>query len=209
MRREGLYQVNVQTGEVSFLAAVERTKQEHHTLSADAKKMFFTHNEPGRMSSLRVRDLGTAWEEELYRVALPSYVHIMALSPDAQRLAFVVKDQSTQTTYVKIMPAGGGEVREILRLKEPEPGILHAFAWTSDGRYLLVGRASAAPGSGRTELWRIPAEGGRLENLGIAIDGMSNLRVHPDGRQIGFTGGPQSFEVWVMENFLAGLKAAK
>ena len=206
-KRAGIYQVNVQTGEVSLMAEGELS---HPALSPDGKKLFFVHAEPGEDFSVRVRDLQSAQEEELYGVALPSWIRHMALSPDGQQLAFAIDDQGTQ--FVKIMPAAGGEARELLRLTKPEPGILHAFAWTSDGRYLLIGRWSGAPadhlydaGSGKTELWRIPADGGKLENLGVGIDWMSRLRVHPDGRRIGFTGGPQRFEVWVVENLLPEL----
>jgi hypothetical protein len=36
------------------------------------------------------------------------------------------------------------------------------------------------------------------------------MRVHPDGRRIAFTADePTRSEVWVMENFLPALKAAK
>jgi len=35
------------------------------------------------------------------------------------------------------------------------------------------------------------------------------LAIHPDGRQIAFTAGEVKEEVWVMENFLPALKAAK
>ena len=36
------------------------------------------------------------------------------------------------------------------------------------------------------------------------MEGLRELRVHPDGSQIAFTAGWPSLEVWVMENFLPG-----
>ena len=60
-------------------------------------------------------------------------------------------------------------------------------------------------------LWMISGEGGVLRNLGLAMNGRPfGLSVHPDGRRIAFTAGtPRRPEVWVLENFLPPVKAAK
>ena len=54
------------------------------------------------------------------------------------------------------------------------------------------------------ELWRIPAEGGEPQNLGLTMKVYQPLSFHPDGRRIAFTGPGLSLgdEVWAMENFL-------
>ena len=39
------------------------------------------------------------------------------------------------------------------------------------------------------------------------LNGLRNLRFHPDGKQIAFTAGSYSAEVWVMENFLPKAEA--
>jgi hypothetical protein len=52
-------------------------------------------------------------------------------------------------------------------------------------------------------LWRVSAEGGEAQKLGLALDGLRDLSVHPGGRQLVFTGGqPYKPEIWVLENFL-------
>jgi hypothetical protein len=39
--------------------------------------------------------------------------------------------------------------------------------------------------------------------MSIAMEGLTSLRVHPDGRRIAFSAGQRDkAEVWVMENFL-------
>ena len=68
------------------------------------------------------------------------------------------------------------------------------MAWSSDGRHVLFAR--------RGELWRVPAEGGEPENLGYVMEGLRELRLHPDGARIAFTAGTDKGEVWVMENLL-------
>ncbi len=100
------------------------------------------------------------------------------------------------------MPAAGGEPREILRLKDPETFRWYGtFAWTPDGRYIMFGKQP-------DELWRLPAEGGKPQKL-LAMDGLANISIHPDGQRIAFTGGKEEWEVWAMENFLPGFTADK
>ncbi len=68
-----------------------------------------------------------------------------------------------------------------------------------DSRYVLFVKRT----SGQSELWRIPAEGGRPQKL-LEMKGLMDISVHPDGRRIPLT-RPESGgdgEVWVMENFL-------
>jgi Tol biopolymer transport system component len=67
------------------------------------------------------------------------------------------------------------------------------------------------------ELWVISAQGGEprkldlpksFQNSAMAV----NLRqpsIHPDGRHIAYTAGRDTSEVWVMENFLPPLDAAR
>ena len=122
----------------------------------------------------------------------------MAISPDGRQLAF--SDPGNQV--LKVMPAAGGEPREILRLKDPETFCWNAgLAWTPDGHYILFGKQP-------DELWRIPAEGGEPQKL-LAMDVLGHISIHPDGRRIAFTGGKEESEGWVMENFLPGFTATR
>ncbi len=72
------------------------------------------------------------------------------------------------------------------------------------------GRAASLEDRKR-ELWRISAEGGEPQKLELAMENLRDLRFHPDGRRIAFSGGKFSGEVWVMENFLpkAEVQAAR
>ena len=49
------------------------------------------------------------------------------------------------------------------------------------------------------ELWRVALDGAAPQPLGLEMKNMTGLRMHPDGRRIGFTGGEADMEVWVME----------
>ncbi len=90
-----------------------------------------------------------------------------------------------------------GEPRELFQASRPE-----AVEWTADGTHLLFASGS--------ELWRIPAEGGQPQRLGLkTLFAHPTLSVHPDGRRIAFTGGEQKHEIWVLENFLPELRAGR
>ena len=55
-------------------------------------------------------------------------------------------------------------------------------------------------------MWRVPAEGGEPERLGLTVDQLMWLRLHPDGRHVGFGTWQTKLEVWVMENFLPAVR---
>jgi len=80
---------------------------------------------------------------------------------------------------------------------------INDVTWTPDGRYLLLAKRRPPSGEDRTtELWRVPAEGGAAENLGITMGGAPHLRCHADGRRIAFAAGTNRAEVWALEKFL-------
>lgn len=58
-------------------------------------------------------------------------------------------------------------------------------------------------------MWKIAVQGGKPEKLELTMDTIRPLRIHPDGRRVAFAAGFPAWEVWVMENFLPVLKAAR
>jgi dipeptidyl aminopeptidase/acylaminoacyl peptidase len=110
---------------------------------------------------------------------------------------------------VRVMPAAGGEVREIFRFTQE--GGWTALCWSADGKYLLFTRKSSQDDP-KWDLWRVSADGGTPEKLGqLHMFRIWDISAHPDGEQIAIGGVPEqgSAEVWVMENLLSELKAAE
>ncbi len=236
---QGFYRIDAYTGEITPIVSrslglpsnnpeVIQGGMEWPVWSSDGKAMFYRRShKSNRSQSLVVRDLETGRERELYRAALPAalgeYVGAsnLAVSPNGQRLAFVWSDFDeegpTSTALKVITTARGGEPRELLRVQPPE--VIFQPAWMPDGGHVVFGRGRRPwPASGssgqeqRFELWRVSAEGGELQPLGLAMEGLLlyGLSVHPDGRRIAFTAGRDlGSQTWVMENLLPGLKAAK
>jgi Tol biopolymer transport system component len=205
--RQGLYQVDAQTGSVTPLVQIEPGEYLLHAVWAlDRRAIFYIRSDFSTKSSLiLVHDLETGREKELYRAVVPASIgRGLAFSPDGRQLAFVTGDQATRSTALKVMPTAGGETRELLRAQEPEAIAWNAgLAWTPDGREVLFGRERSTSLEDQTvELWRISAEGGEPQKLELAMEQLRGLRFHPDGRRIVFTAGQFKAEVWVLENFL-------
>jgi Tol biopolymer transport system component len=161
------------------------------------------------ISEIVMRDLQSGEEKELFHYPRVERGIRIALSPDAQWLCFSNAGWGGIRS-LNIMPASGGEVKEIWSFGETKmgtPGIHQA--WSPDGRYILF----SAPDTSDMrvwDLWRIPVEGGKPEKAGLQRSwGMFDLTVRPDGRKLAFAGrggASTDSELWVLENFLPEIK---
>ncbi len=166
------------------------------------------------MRTLLAYDVETGQEQTLYSA---QHLHAWALSPDGQRLAVATEDPdkrapNLEDDVVKIISVTAQNAGELL-IRLPGPEEVAAISWTPDGQALIVEKQRKSDTTGGPfthELWRVSAAGGKPRKLDLAIEGMHNLRIHPDGRRIAYTVGWDYMpEVWVMENFLPELPAAK
>jgi Tol biopolymer transport system component len=151
--------------------------------------------------SIKARNPDTGEEKIVYRAPQPINRNL-AVGWRGQRMAFVLGN-------ALMVVRADGVARELLRLKESERFYgSRTIQWTPDGRYILF--VKQANEKAPCELWRIPAEGGQAQNLGVAMEELDELRVHPDGRRLAFMAGKKDAgEVWVMENFLPAAQNRK
>jgi Tol biopolymer transport system component len=213
---QGLYRIDAQTGKATPIVQVIPVVQIHACcigwpVWAHDGKVIFARWFAATSGSRRIvaRDLKTGREKELYRSVPTATVSHLAVSPDGQRLAFIWGDTKEEKTLLKVMPTGGGEPHELFGVQAPE--VIFELGWTPDGRHILFGTGTTGQEQ-RFALWRISTDGGEPQELGLSMEGLRlyGLSVHPDGRRIAFTAGtPVREEVWVLENFLPALKAAK
>lgn len=100
-------------------------------------------------------------------------------------------------------PTSGGEPRQVVRIDD---GLGVRLAWTPDGRALLFTRKGPEK---KRELWRVSAQKGEPERLGLVMNEMQDIAVHRDGKRIAIGVMQYEPEIWVMENFLPTLRVAK
>ena len=203
--RGGLYRIDAQSGQVVPIVQDDSAtfRGLEGVWSTEGKAILYVHEDGNRNSEIRLRDLEIGREKKLYVPASPSRIRHLAQSPDGRWLAFGLSaGGGTQQEALLVLPAAGGDPRELPRVPK---GGLSGVAWTPDGQQVFFSRA----GEGTPELWRIPREGGQPQRLELGASWQGDVSLHPDGRHIAFTAGKTKSEVWVMENFLSELRAAR
>jgi len=203
---KGIYKIDAQTGEANLLIR-KKEKESSDALwwpvmSLDGKLLFYIHeNMSDKYYPLVVRDLETGKEEELLR-NLPYDRNTIAISPDGQRLALLLREEE-KLRVLKVMSIKGGEPLELHRFEQGWRDFID-IDWSPDGRYIYFSKQKPSSEGGKWELWRVPAKGGKAENLGSTMmPYFIYLSVHPDGEWITFASvHSMRPEIWVMENFL-------
>ncbi len=166
------------------------------SLSLDGKTLY-TVRGATTMGGVLSIDLETGDETVLYRkrdftdTGLAQddpafFVADLSLSPDGRTLAIGFGGG------IALMPTTGGELRWIHRGEMAASSWRGGMPWTPDGRYILFVK-------GFSELWAAPVSGGEPHKL-FATSNLREVRLHPDGRRLSFTGGQRWAELWVMEN---------
>ena len=155
--RIGLYRVDAQTGEAALLVQFERGQGSRACVwAADGKRVFYTAEAEFRSQGKRyiyTYDLETGKTERL--PGSPDDVRWIAVSPDGKWLA-VINAEGKRT--IKIMPASGGEPRELYRF-EYESGTFITPAWSADGGYIYF-PWPRDPQQNVADLYRVSRDGG-------------------------------------------------
>jgi len=182
--RGGLYRIDAQTGDVSPVVQSGGLRFPWECAwSPDGRTIYY---EMG--AGIVARDLGTGQERQIR-----SDARHFALSPDGRFLAVPREDPPTKSSVLEIVALDTGQSRELLRV--PDPAFFYkVLSWSADSRFLFFTK-------GR-QLWRVAVENGVSEKLGIAMEGLLQVRVHPDGRRIAFFASQLGAELWAMERFL-------
>ncbi len=176
----GIFRIDAETSEITKLAEGLAPK-----LCPDGKTLVFVKGGTAG-PAIRKRNLDTGEESEVVLIRGIIY----DLSPGGREVVFQVDGA------VKAVSLNGGEPRELFR-----ESVAHTYGlgWTRDGRYIIV----QAFGTGSSEIWRVPAQGGTPLKLDLAVPKMNDFTLNPDNRRFAFSvdEGSKS-ELWVLENFL-------
>jgi len=202
-KADNLMRIDVQTGQLTSLMPLPANFTRFE-FSPDGNTIFYLKaaaSSDVNGSRIVARDLRSGQETV---VVERRGLYAGVVSPDGQRMLIATYDGKFQVLLV--MPAAGGEAREVVRLDGAFPG---SPSWTPDGRSVAFLKAVKGK-DGQWQLWRVAAEGGEPQQIGlIAARQLQGVRLHPDGRRVAITDVKVNLEVWVMENFLPGLKVVK
>ncbi len=202
--RQGIFRVDIETGkETPLVLSGPGEHLSYHSWSRDGEAILFRRTHQGsEFEQIIMRNVKSGKEEELHRTPDRHFISGLAVSPDGRELAFIQGTIGEQA--LNVMSLAEGSSREIAR---PEDRIFrNSLAWTPDGSRLLFGTWE---NYSRSHIWVVSADGGEPRKLDLELYRIEGLSVHPDGERVAFTSGVYDEEIWVMENFLAELIAAK
>ena len=200
--RQALYSIDIQTGETEFI--VKCKYAEEHILEMDVfpdgKKIVYVKSTKtkvgeGETKSMRILDIQSGEEKEIYRKEKSGQPKHVALSPDGKWIAF---EGYAPPWTLNIIKATGGEPRELLRMKSGENPT--SFVWAPDSREIFF--TKWIKDEKINQLWRVNLEGGEPQRIELSMQGMRELCVHPDGKRVAFSASYRETEFWVMENLL-------
>jgi len=201
----GVYKIDVQSGQAIALVEfppVEEWVRDSWWISSAAA---WSHDENSifyiNRGKLRERDLKTGVEKILYEDEF--LTRGLILSPDGEKLAFAIDDRNKEKGTLLIIPASGGESKELCSFQGLQK--IGNVRWTADGKYLLfIERKDKSD-----VLRRISPEREESQTVWDPNKNLNSFSIHPSGKQIAFSTSLLESEVYVMENFLPDEKTKK
>jgi Tol biopolymer transport system component len=157
-------------------------------------------------SSVKVRNLQTGAETEIYRIKHPTNNYGMSrLSPDGRSVAFF-ESLDPDVSVLVTVPSAGGPARELARVKRPaQLQTVDGFEWSADSRFVYFFKRATS--QSKYELFRVSTAGGQEERMGLEGFELRGPHISPDGKRIAFIiGAFQRPEIWAMEHFLPAAK---
>jgi Tol biopolymer transport system component len=202
-RNQGLFRIDPQTGGLILLAkSGPGSLIKTFAVSPDGKSVFYAHFQwKDKLCTVIQRDLATGREKEIYRKEAGVDIGSLTVSQDARYVSFSTADlmPANEGFVIRIIDLADGRTRDILQGKVQEH-VPHV--WTRDGKSILYIKKTGDANKEKGELWRVPAAGGEPTKIGLKMERMKHLRLHPDGKRIVFASEKVVLGVWEMENFL-------
>jgi tricorn protease len=201
----GFYRLSLDTANTELVAHLPR-EISSYDLSPDGRSIFYAIPDNAHHRVIRL-DIESGQEMELRNVPAGLWqsgdeVVALAVSPDGSELAMTLIGGA-----VEVMPASGGQPRELFRPAEPEGNtgaLRQGLTWSPDQRFLLFFGGDRA-------LWKVPAGGGEAEKMAISMTGVKSPTVSPDGKHLVFSAVAQlnPSKVLALENILPAQTAKK
>jgi Tol biopolymer transport system component len=207
---QGFYRIDAQTGETTALVLNGPGERiSYKAFSPEGETVFYGSRSDAKFFIVG-RNLQSNEKKILYGPT-EDYLNNLVISPDGKWLAFRSQRLTGPVPHsgaIMVIPTSGGEPRELIRVKDEallqgsRGPARRGQAWTANGQHLLFSMRADTT-TGEYDLWRVRADGGTPEKLGLRMTDLAVLMIHPDGQQIMFVAGTRGRqEIWTMENFL-------
>jgi len=198
-----LIRIDVQTGQVTSLITLPVLEGWlRFGFSRDGSKIYYFRPSPSSEKSSRLVSHDLKSNMETVILEKPG-IYACASSPDGKQL-LISLNEGGKSQVLNVMSVEGGETRELVRVDgDKEVPFWGTASWTPDGRYIVFFKGVKGK-EGQWQLWRVAAEGGEPQTMGLNVTGqlVGSLQLNPDGRRIVIDDVGVNLEVWVMENFL-------
>ncbi len=205
-RLNALYLVDLDTGKVTpLIEASSNVRIGNHEFSKDGQHLFYIRKDTKEeISRILALDLQNGEERELYRTSGNNFPWGIAASPDGKWLATM-----THPLALSLIPSGGGTPHVAHRFDQWD--IILSPEWLPDGKSILVGGRRSSDEARGIILYRVPIEGGEIQEIGLQQRPGGRPTIHPDGRRIAFghnLNNDSDADVWIMQNFLPKVQNA-
>jgi Tol biopolymer transport system component len=198
-RFDGAYRVDLQTGDYKQVLDAAHGFGPA-ALSLDDKTLYGV-----RGGGIVAIDLATQTVREIVGGLTTQERTALALSPDGRAIAIFRTDIQARKTMLASVDVDGSNFRELTTLDFGRytyyGGML---AWSRDGRAILF----IQPGEDKSQVMRIPAQGGTPEFTGIDAEGtIQSMDLNRDGSRIALGSIPKFVpELWALDNVVSALK---
>ncbi len=202
--RYGLHALDLSTGETSAILTVPA--RDESTLgearwSATGDSVIYVRPEGG-VSALVSRRLDDGSEQVLLTAA-DDWWFAGSPSFSVRRDGAIAFIQARDQSQAVVVRTPDGALREVWKTAPPE--YFMSVGWQPPGTHVIVARVSGPQVTGQplnVRLWRVEVGTGAVSPVGVEMTGLRDLSVAPDGRNVAFTAGWPTREVWVIEHFL-------
>ncbi|NOR14577.1 MAG: tetratricopeptide repeat protein [Candidatus Aminicenantes bacterium] len=173
-------------------------------ISPDGRYVYWTNfGHPNLIGKLNEFDLETRNEKILFKGV---QMYSLALSPDGKLLAVVTMDPAEKAVAIKVAPIKGFSKETMRTLVASSKFWVRSLAWAPDGQTIVYASPEKPVEKEEDEryvtLFQVPVAGGTPQKIGISMEGINDLTIHPDGQRIAFSAGKKGREIWVMENII-------
>ena len=127
-------------------------------------------------------------------------IQSIVVSPNGETLALQSYNRADRSFQLSVVPASGGEIRELYRVEAPLALSGGPVAWTPDSKHLLF--ATWDTETNLQTLWKIALAGGAPTPVtGFPESAyLGGVKLSPDGTRAAFGWTVGRGEIWKIEN---------